>query len=614
MACNGGSMSKVSQLRRAVPDPDDPARSYAEGAAPSPAIAVDPTPTVRIEPYRPDDAAATTTADAVLVDVVVLTADLDLFHAAREAVGERNPVWRARTADEAADLLITGRCGVLLLDLSSVSARGDTLVQQIVEQFPDVVVCVAGTQDDEPVLAPLISEGLIYRFMHKPCSPRRAGMFLQAAIRRHAEQRAGRGAGDPLLPLLRKLARPSTGLPRRYFIALGVIAVAAASALFVGGRPASLPAPVPTQGPAATSSASAVPSLAATTTDASRRADPVLARARAALQAGRLDSPEGRNALDLFQAVLLAEPTNIEAQQGLARTLDQLLVAAGKSASAGRKNEAERSIQRVLAASPNDPRALALMRQLNPPDTPSQQLEREQVAAVRAQADASAPGTMAPSPAAPVATGAPAKPMAITTTRATTAAASTSGPPILNPKPYPDPLTPRLVGGQAPSTPVTGRPRTRVFGAPISSGLPTAGYVNSPPVAATASSPTSAESRDTREPPSAATLSSRTDAAAASPLNASVVPADEFDRVYSREPVYPPQALRARTRGWVELEFTITPTGAVRDIDVVSAEPTGVFDRAASDALAAWRFRPRLVNGQPMAQRSTITMRFDVDN
>ena len=50
-------------------------------------------------------------------------------------------------------------------------------------QFPDVVVVVAGQREDEPVLAGLISDGLVYRFMHKPLSPRRAGMFLQAAAR-----------------------------------------------------------------------------------------------------------------------------------------------------------------------------------------------------------------------------------------------------------------------------------------------------------------------------------------------------------------------------------------------------------------------------------------------
>ena len=97
-------------------------------------------------------------------------------------------------------------------------------------------------------------------------------------------------------------------------------------------------------------------------------------------------------------------------------------------------------------------------------------------------------------------------------------------------------------------------------------------------------------------------------------MSTEVVAADQLNRIVARDPVYPPQALRDGTRGWVELEFTVAPNGTVRDIEVVSAEPRGVFDRAASDAVAAWRFRPRVVNGQPVAQRSTVTMRFDVDS
>jgi protein TonB len=92
------------------------------------------------------------------------------------------------------------------------------------------------------------------------------------------------------------------------------------------------------------------------------------------------------------------------------------------------------------------------------------------------------------------------------------------------------------------------------------------------------------------------------------------MPADEFDRVVAPDPVYPVQALRERTHGWVALEFTITAAGAVADIQVVGAKPIGVFEDAATDALAQWRFRPRLVNGQPVAQRSSITLRFDVDD
>ncbi len=312
---------------------------------------------------------------AMLVDVVVLTADQELFQSAREAVGEQNPVWRARSADEAADLLITGRCGVLVIDMAAVSTRGDTLIEQIVEQFPDVIVCVAGTRADEPLLAPLISAGLVYRFMHKPTSARRAGMFLQAAIRRHVERRVGREASDPLAPLLRGLRRPTAGMPRGYLALIGLVALALVVPLFVGGEP---------DAPEATTVAAApvtrVPENAAT-----GRADPVLSRARAALHAGRLETPEGRNALDLFQAVLLAQPEHAEAQASLARTVDLLLQRAQQEFDAGHKPEAERLVQRVLAVVPDDPQAQILARRISPPDTPSRQLSREQRAEVEAR-------------------------------------------------------------------------------------------------------------------------------------------------------------------------------------------------------------------------------------
>jgi len=47
---------------------------------------------------------------------------------------------------------------------------------------------------------------------------------------------------------------------------------------------------------------------------------------------------------------------------------------------------------------------------------------------------------------------------------------------------------------------------------------------------------------------------------------------DALDRVAFRDPVYPPQALRNGTRGWVEVEFTIMPTGSVADIAVIALD------------------------------------------
>jgi protein TonB len=366
-------------------------------------------------------------------------------------------------------------------------------------------------------------------------------------------------------------------VPRKHAAWLAAACLAVLLALFID------PTPEPARPKTASSTPAGAGAVPAQDVPASAaRADPVLSRARAALQAGRLAQPEGRNALDLFQAVLLAQPDNAEAQAGLARTIDLMLVQASRDAAEGRTREAVRLTRRVLAVAPMHPRALALDRQFNPPDTPSRQLQREQVAS--AGAPAAIPQDRAAPPAgpaaAPVVTPAPAvrtvAPPAPAPSRA--AAADT--------RPRPDPLAPRYTNAPRPAP---ARAATaRRYGAPINESLPTAGLARAPKPA----------SND----------------GAQQAVAAGVVAADEFDRVAARNPVYPASALRNRTGGWVELEFTILPNGAVRDVEVVGAEPSGVFDAAASDALADWRFRPRLVNGQPVAQRSRITMRFDVED
>ena len=402
---------------------------------------------------------------AMLVDVVVLTADPELFQSAREAVGEQNPVWRARSAEEAADLLINGRCGVLVIDMAAVSTRADTLIEQIIEQFPDVVVCVAGSRADEPLLAPLISAGLVYRFMHKPTSARRAGMFLQAAIRRHVERREGREASDPLLPLLRGLRRPTAGMPRGYLALIGLVALALVVPLFVGGEP---------DAPEATAVAAA-PVTPAPEYAATGRADPVLSRARAALHAGRLEAPEGRNALDLFQAVLLAQPEQREAQASLARTVDLLLQRAQQEFDAGNKPEAERLVQRVLAVVPDDEHARTLAQRISPPDTPSRQLSHEQ----RAEVEARLTGTAIDSPAAPahartleeIQTELAALPGPVTKLSGTSGGSSAAVPKTPAPVIRPDPLAPRFVNPTPTITPAARSYAREPVNAPPTAGV-----------------------------------------------------------------------------------------------------------------------------------------------
>jgi protein TonB len=91
------------------------------------------------------------------------------------------------------------------------------------------------------------------------------------------------------------------------------------------------------------------------------------------------------------------------------------------------------------------------------------------------------------------------------------------------------------------------------------------------------------------------------------------MPADELGRIHATDAVYPADALRNHVEGWVELSFTITETGSVRDVEIVDSQPQGVFESAATEAVEAWKFRPRLANGQPVAHRSYVTLRFNVE-
>jgi TonB family protein len=218
-------------------------------------------------------------------------------------------------------------------------------------------------------------------------------------------------------------------------------------------------------------------------------------------------------------------------------------------------------------------------------------LQREQV--VAAAAPGAGTSTVSTAPAAPQVTAKSVTPEPVVraafppATPSRIAAARTT-------QAQPDPLAPRYTNASQRATRASAT-RTHRYGAPIDNTLPTAG---------TALPQRPADSA-AQEPVIAPVI--------APVAAAGVVAADEFDRVVARDPVYPLAALRNKTRGWVELEFTILPNGTVRDVAVVGAEPTGVFEAAASGALAQWQFRPRLVNGHPVAQRSRITLRFDVE-
>lgn len=92
-----------------------------------------------------------------------------------------------------------------------------------------------------------------------------------------------------------------------------------------------------------------------------------------------------------------------------------------------------------------------------------------------------------------------------------------------------------------------------------------------------------------------------------------VLQAADLPRKRDVAPIYPPDAQRKGTEGWVDVEFTIAMDGTTQQLVVREAQPAGVFDKAAVDALRKWRFEPVIRNGAAVNQRAVLRMRFALD-
>jgi TonB family protein len=74
------------------------------------------------------------------------------------------------------------------------------------------------------------------------------------------------------------------------------------------------------------------------------------------------------------------------------------------------------------------------------------------------------------------------------------------------------------------------------------------------------------------------------------------------------EPEYPEEARQQRIQGAVMLEVRIGRDGAIQDVKLISGQPA--LANAAIAAVKQWRFKPRMVQGQPAEMQTRITLNF----
>lgn len=79
-------------------------------------------------------------------------------------------------------------------------------------------------------------------------------------------------------------------------------------------------------------------------------------------------------------------------------------------------------------------------------------------------------------------------------------------------------------------------------------------------------------------------------------------------------PQYPRDAEMSMIEGYVEVEFTITETGSVRNPRVIDSKPPRIFDREAIRAILRWKFKPRVIDGVAVERQATQTVEFNLDD
>jgi protein TonB len=78
--------------------------------------------------------------------------------------------------------------------------------------------------------------------------------------------------------------------------------------------------------------------------------------------------------------------------------------------------------------------------------------------------------------------------------------------------------------------------------------------------------------------------------------------------IYKVQPVYPQMAQTIRVQGRVEFRAVISKAGTIENLELISGHPLLVS--AAREAVLQWRYRPTLLNGEPVEVITDIVVNF----
>jgi periplasmic protein TonB len=80
--------------------------------------------------------------------------------------------------------------------------------------------------------------------------------------------------------------------------------------------------------------------------------------------------------------------------------------------------------------------------------------------------------------------------------------------------------------------------------------------------------------------------------------------------IHRVEPAYPKLAIQIHREGRVQLHAIISTDGSIQSLEVISGDP--LLIRSSLDAVSQWRYRPTILNGQPIEVETYITVIYTI--
>ncbi|HEX4023465.1 MAG TPA: TonB family protein [Steroidobacteraceae bacterium] len=566
--------------------------------------------------------------------VIALSHDAALLEALTlAAVGRRVSLVTTESTDQFVGEMLANADAVVFLDAAVAPIPLLQFVAGLRSRFPAMVLLVAGSGHQYAQLAPQLAAGGVYRFLHKPASSERMALFLDAAMRRR-DLSVEETSAVELRKLLLQSEQPIGEVRSVRYVVLAAIILACAAAgawliirpsgSAVRGRSASVA--VPSSIPV--SHAAAVRPAPPPTPGQEAALEQILGRADGALAQGKLTAPDGSGAGELYRLALQRSPGEPRARQGLDRVVDELLGQADRAAAQGRLEEEAQAIDAARALQPDSARTAVaaaqfaerreadLLEQLHRVSSSARsgqaqvyvQLARKRLGSgdlIEPAADSArdylqAAMALAPDDGAVGDLAVDLRTRMIAATRRAIAAGDAKAAArwldaCRSIQVAPDTLA-ALSEAMNRLVPVVARSPAPVSG--VATGSRAAGSETMP-----------GDAGQARAIPLAPAITSIT------PFVAGERPAPQsasrkLKRTRFVAPTYPDSALARGITGWVELEYTVTTAGTVRDIKVDAAQPEGVFDAAARSAVAQWRFKPLLRDGTPVESRVHVRVSF----